>query len=99
MIVLDEIQRLSDAAQILKIAADDLVRRDSQRDLDLHDCRAPYARHLGSAAKGFCALANGCGGELHGLRAGFSIVLETEQKAGAKIPQLWASAHRSRVQF
>jgi len=55
-IILDEMQRLGDAAQILKIATDDLVRQDSQRNLDLHDCRAPYPRHLGSAAKGFCAL-------------------------------------------
>jgi len=40
-IILDEMQRLGDAAQILKIAADDLVRQDSQRNLDLHNCRAP----------------------------------------------------------
>src|SRR6266516_59066 len=43
------------------------------KNLDIHDCRAPYPRHFGSAAKGFCAHANGCSGELHGLGAGFSI--------------------------
>jgi len=92
---------LAFAAQVLKIAADDLVRRDSQRTSTsmiaeplIHDTSARPPR--ASARTQMDAVEN-CMGSAPG--SAFRDISSKCFFNRAKIPQLWASAHWSRVQF